>query len=196
MRASFPYQCLSCRILKKSRKIFLDAYRTEKSRRDHLAQVKPRKRRVSFGSISERLFLKDETAATAASAVHQSEETAMTTTSEDVYATVTGAGTSPPNASPPIDVPTIFFSHHGESEGAVVGAVGGRVPNDPSDFVRLYGAGSPTRLKSILKPSGSSHSLSSLTEEAALSPVPMTLSGRQDLFFNTHLEWLYKGHIF
>ena len=159
-------------------------HRNEKSRRDHLAQVQPRKRRVSFGSISERLFLKDETTAGMTGAATPSSGEVE----EGVYATVTGAAatsvsqqagpppdTSPSSSSsPPVDVPTIFFSHHSEvveggggggafGGGGAVG--GGRVPHDPSDFVRLYGAGSPTRLKSILKPSGSSHSLSSVDED-------------------------------
>ena len=54
---------------------------------------------------------------------------------------------------------------------------GAKVPHDPSDIVRLYGAGSPYRLKSILKPSGSSHSLSSFDED--LGTPTTLLGGRQ-----------------
>jgi len=199
----------------------------EKLRRDHVAQLKPRKRRVSFGSISERLFMKDESTSLAGkgnrsgpSIKPSSPISAQNDT--EVYATITSCGSvrgdgaslsapvakevsfgqsststalyrepdspvTPPSAadsgaspSTPTsaDVPTIFFSHHSEGSRGGQGQAGsaGKVPTDPSDFVRLYGgAGSPTRLKSILKPSGSSHSLSSFEEELS---TPSTLSGR------------------
>jgi len=153
---------------------------------DHVAQLKPRKRRVSFGSISERLFMKDETAGFRAGAA------AASSREEEVYATVTGGGGGGGAAGsqsqeavkkPPPDVPTIFFSHHRypavgrcppEAGVYLPTFSGAKVPHDPSDIVRLYGAGSPYRLKSILKPSGSSHSLSSFDEDLG---TPTTLLG-------------------
>ena len=111
------------------------------ARRDHMAQLKPRPRRVSFGSISERLFLTDD-------------EKQRHDSSQDV------------------DVPTIYFSHQvSDRPVEIVDRSDAKVPQDPSDLVRLYGSGSPTKLKSILKPSGSSHSLSSFEEESSSSSI-------------------------
>jgi len=199
----------SCRSVSQQQLSSQTSISSDKARRDHVAQLKPRKRRVSFGSISERLFMKDETTTAAAASL----ATVSASSREDeVYATVTtcgrGSSTTGQGAeskSPCSDVPTIFFSHHAtvseqtdvDSGGcrsvflhACAGSTDCKVPQDPSDFVRLYGAGSPSKLKGILKPSGSSHSLSSFEEDTG---TPTTLLGGRHVGFCLNLATFDTG---
>jgi len=141
-------------------------------RNEHKSQLKPRQRRVSFGSISERLFMKDEEKRL------QPLKATKNVVSLDSVAMVAASTEDAEAAAPALtkDVPTIFFTHHDYSSSSrpieIIDNSQNRVPRDPSDLTRLYGIGgsnSPTRLKSILKPSGSSHSLSSFDESSLAS---------------------------